>query len=32
VISGPLADQPTLPGLLAKVCDLGLWLISVRQL
>ena len=32
VISGPLADQPALHGLLAKVRDLGLCLISVRRL
>ena len=32
VISGPLADQPALQGLLAKVRDLGLCLISVRRL
>jgi len=29
VISGPLADQPALHGLLAKIRDLGLCLISV---
>lgn len=32
VIAGPLPDQPTLQGLLAKVRDLGLALVSVRQL
>jgi hypothetical protein len=32
VISGPLADQPALHGLLAKLRDLGLSLISVRRL
>jgi uncharacterized protein YndB with AHSA1/START domain len=32
VISGPLADQSALHGLLAKVRDLGLCLISVRRL
>ena len=32
VISGPLADQAALQGLLAKVRDLGLFLISVRHL
>jgi hypothetical protein len=32
VIAGLLADQPALHGLLAKVRDLGLSLISVRQL
>jgi hypothetical protein len=32
VISGVLADQPALHGLLAKVRDLGLCLISVRRL
>ena len=31
-ISGPLADQPALHGLLAKIRDLGLCLISVRRL
>ena len=31
VICGPLADQPALHGLLTKVRDLGLCLISVRQ-
>ncbi len=31
VISGLLADQPALHGLLAKVRDLGLCLISVRR-
>jgi hypothetical protein len=32
VISGPVADQAALHGLLNRVCDLGLVLISVRQL
>jgi len=32
VISGPLPDQPALHGLLVKIRDLGLCLISVRQL
>ena len=32
VISGRLPDQPALHGLLAKIRDLGLCLISVRQL
>ena len=32
VISGPFADQPALHGLLAKIRDLGLCLISVRRL
>ena len=32
VISGPLADQAALHGLLAKVRDLGMFLISVRHL
>ena len=32
VISGLLPDQPALHGLLAKIHDLGLCLISVRQL
>jgi hypothetical protein len=32
VISGLLPDQPALHGLLAKVRDLGLSLISVRRL
>jgi hypothetical protein len=31
-ISGLLADQPALHGVLAKVRDLGLCLISVRRL
>ncbi len=31
-ISGPVADQAALHGLLVKVRDLGLELISVRQL
>ncbi len=32
VISGPVADQAALHGLLIKVRDLGLFLISVRCL
>ena len=32
VISGLLADQPALHGLLARIRDLGLCLISVRRL
>jgi hypothetical protein len=32
VISGLLADQPALHGLLAKIRDLGLCLISARRL
>jgi hypothetical protein len=32
IISGPLADQAALHGLLNKVCDLGLALISLRRL
>ena len=32
VISGPVADQAALHGLLAKIRDLGLFLISVRHL
>ena len=32
VISGAVADQAALHGLLAKVRDLGLFLISVRHL
>ena len=32
VISGSLADQPALHGLLTKIGDLGLSLISVRRL
>ncbi len=32
VISGMLADQPALHGVLTKVRDLGLCLISVRRL
>ena len=32
VISGLLADQPALHGLLAKIRDPGLCLISVRRL
>ena len=32
IIAGPLVDQPALHGLLAKVRDLGLPLLSVRQI
>jgi hypothetical protein len=32
VISGLVADQPALHALLAKIRDLGLYLISVRRL
>jgi len=32
VISGPLADQAALHGVLAKIRDLGLDLLSVRRL
>jgi hypothetical protein len=32
IISGPLADQAALHGSLAKVRDLGMFLISVRHL
>ena len=32
VISGPVADQAALHGLLTRVRDLGLFLISVRHL
>jgi hypothetical protein len=32
VISGLLTDQPALHGLLAKISDLGLCLVSVRRL
>jgi hypothetical protein len=32
IIAGPLADQPALHGLLAKIRDLGLPLLSVRQI
>jgi hypothetical protein len=32
VISGPVADQAALHGLVTKVFDLGLFLISVRHL
>jgi len=32
VISGPVADQAALHGLLNKICGLGLALISVRRL
>lgn len=32
VISGPVADQAALRGLLNRVCDLGLVIVSVRRL
>ena len=32
IISGPLTDQPALHGVLVKVRDLGMCLISVRRL
>jgi hypothetical protein len=32
LISGPLPDQPALHGVLGKVRDLGMCLISVRRL
>jgi hypothetical protein len=32
LISGPVADQAALHGLLNKICGLGLVLISVRRL
>jgi hypothetical protein len=32
VISGPVTDQAALRGLLDRVCDLGLVLVSVRRL
>ena len=32
VISGPVTDQAALHGLLNRVCDLGLVLVSVRRL
>ena len=32
VMSGPVADQAALYGLLNRICDLGLVLISVRLL
>ena len=32
VISGPVPDQAALHGLLNRVCDLGLVIVSVRQL
>jgi hypothetical protein len=31
-VAGPLTDQAALHGLLAKVCDPGLPLLSIRQL
>ena len=32
VISGPVLDQAALHGLLNRVCDLGLVIVSVRRL
>jgi hypothetical protein len=32
VLTGPLPDEPALHGVLAKIRDLGLALISVRRL
>ena len=32
VISGPVADQAALHGLLNRVCDLGLVLVSARRI
>lgn len=32
IITGPIADQPALHGLLAKIRDLNLTLLSVRKL
>ena len=32
VIAGPVADQAALHGLLIKICDLNLTLISVRRI
>jgi hypothetical protein len=32
IISGPVADQPALDGVLVKIRDLGMCLISVRRL
>ena len=32
VISGPVPDQAALHGLLNRVCDLGLVIVSVRRL
>ena len=32
VISGPVQDQAALHGLLNRVCDLGLVIVSVRRL
>ena len=32
IISGPVSDQPALHGVLVKVRDLGMCLISVRRL
>jgi hypothetical protein len=31
VLTGPVADQPALHGLLARIRDLGLLLLSVQQ-
>lgn len=32
ILSGPVVDQAALHGLLVKVCDLGLTLISLEQI
>ncbi len=32
VLSGPLVDQAALYGVLTRICDLGLPLVSVRRL
>ncbi len=32
ILSGPVADQPALHGVLVKIRDLGMCLISVRRL
>ncbi len=32
LLTGPVADQPALHGILARVRDLGMHLLSVRQL
>lgn len=31
LIAGPIPDQAALRGILAKVFDLGLWILSVRR-